>query len=97
VDNVHTSGKSIAMPKGNPNPVLTPESLAQRIQPIGDMPDEPLGEKPLAARVGKSIYESVATLSQCDRINWLRRIITETAQRELMKDDVLSLSKEVEQ
>jgi hypothetical protein len=74
------------MPKGNPNPVLTSEFLAQRIQPIGDMPNEPLGEKPLAVRVGKSIYESVSTLNQRDRINWLRRIITEAAQRELMKD-----------
>lgn len=73
------------MPKGNPNPVLTPEFLAQRIQPIGDMPDEPLGEKPLAVRVGRSIYESVSALSQRDRINWLRRVITEAAQRELMR------------
>jgi hypothetical protein len=69
------------MPKGNPNPVLTPEFLTQRIQPIGDMPDEPL-----AVRVGRSVCESVSTLSQRDRINWLRRVITEAAQRELMKD-----------
>ncbi|MGB8698507.1 MAG: hypothetical protein WCD18_03745 [Thermosynechococcaceae cyanobacterium] len=74
------------MPKGNPSPVLTPEFLARRIQPIGDMPDEPLGDKPLAVRVGRSVYESVAALNQRDRINWLRRVITEAAQRELMKD-----------
>lgn len=74
----------ILMPKGNPKPVITPEFEAAKIKPIGDLPDEPLGEKPLAVRVGKSIYESVSTLSQKDRINWLRRVITEAAERELM-------------
>jgi hypothetical protein len=75
------------MSKGNPSPVLTKEFLKQRIKPIGDMPNEPLGEKPLAVRVGKSVYESVSSLDQRDRINWLRRVITDAAKRELMKGE----------
>jgi hypothetical protein len=75
------------MSKGNPNPLLTKEFLEQRIKPIGDMPNEPLGEKPLAVRVGKSVYESVSSLNQRDRINWLRRVITDAAKRELMKGE----------
>ncbi len=71
----------------NPSPVQTKEFLARKIKPIGDMPDEPLGEKPLAVRVGTSVYEAVSKLPQRDRINWMRKVLTEAAQRELMEGD----------
>lgn len=63
---------------------MTDEFLAQIRQPIGEMPDEPLGKKPLSVKVGKSVYDAVTQMSQRDRITWLRRVITEAAQRELM-------------
>ncbi|WP_404788906.1 hypothetical protein [Altericista sp. CCNU0014] len=39
-------------------------------------------------------YVDAAVRSLPSMTAWLRRVITEAAQRELMKDDVLSLSKD---
>jgi hypothetical protein len=74
------------MPRGNPSPVQTKEFKAHKFIPLSDLPDEPLSSKPLAIKVGESIHNMVVSLPQRDRINWLRRVITEAAQRELMKD-----------
>ncbi|AFY62373.1 hypothetical protein [Synechococcus sp. PCC 6312] len=68
----------------NPTPVLTPEFVAQIRKPIGAMPDEPLEQRPLALKVGKSVFAAIHQLPQAERITWLRRVITEAAQRELM-------------
>jgi hypothetical protein len=73
------------MPKGNPSPVQTKEFKSYKFRPVSDLPDEPLSSKPLAVKVGESIHNIVVS-PQRDRINWLRRVITEAAQRELMKD-----------
>ena len=67
-----------------PKDQLPPEFVAQQQQPIGEMPDEPLARKPLAVKVGQSVHDAVVSLNQRDRITWLRRVITEAAQRELM-------------
>ena len=72
------------MPKGNPKPVMTKEFIDQQIKPVGEMPDEPLGEKPLAVRVGKSVYDAVTALPRAERITWLRKTIADAAKRELM-------------
>jgi hypothetical protein len=74
------------MPKGNPSPVQTKEFKSHKFRPVSDLPDEPLSSKPLAVKVGESIHNIVVSLPQRDRINWLRRVITEAAQRELMKE-----------
>lgn len=72
------------MPRGTPKEFLPKEFIDQQIKPVGEMPDEPLGEKPLAVRVGKSVYEAVTALPRAERITWLRKTIADAAQRELM-------------
>lgn len=71
------------MPKGNPNPVIPPEFKEKQFK-RSDGTTEPLAEKILAVRVSVEVDEVVRSLPQ--KAAWLRRIITEAAQRELMKD-----------
>lgn len=72
------------MPRGTPKELLPKEFIEQQIKPVGEMPDEPLGEKPLAVRVGKSVYDAVTALPRAERITWLRQTIADAAKRELM-------------
>ncbi|WP_404790555.1 hypothetical protein [Altericista sp. CCNU0014] len=71
------------MPKGNPNPIITPEFKANQFK-RGDEGTEPLSEKLLCVRLTHSIDEVLRSLP--NRSAWVRRVITEAAQRELMKD-----------
>lgn len=75
---------------GNPNP--RPENL--RHIPRSDDTTDLLAATALMARVPVHIDAAVRSLP--NRSAWLRRVITEAAQRELIKDDVLSLSKDGE-
>jgi hypothetical protein len=69
---------------GNPNPKIS-EKFLKLTRPIAPIPgDEPLAAKPVAVRIGVSVYESVNRLGKAARVGWLRRVITEAAQRELM-------------
>ena len=71
---------------GNPNPKVS-EKFLKLTRPIAPIPgNEPLAAKPVAVRIGVSVYDSVNRLSKADRVGWLRRVITEAAQRELMTD-----------
>jgi hypothetical protein len=47
--------------------------------------DEPLSKKVIGVRLPESIYAIVHNLP--DRTEWLRRVITEAAQRELIKQN----------
>ncbi len=72
---------------GNPNPKIS-EKFLKLTRPIAPIPgNEPLASKPVAVRIGVSVYESVNRLSKSDRVGWLRRVITEAAQRELMGNE----------
>jgi hypothetical protein len=71
------------MPKGNPNPVITPEFKARQFK-RSDGTVEPLSKKTVFVRLPESIDTVVQILP--NRSAWLRRVITEAAQRELMKD-----------
>lgn len=68
----------------NPSPVASPGFVAARKKPIGETPNEPLARRSLCIKVGQSTHEKVMALPQAERITWLRRVITEAAQRELM-------------
>jgi hypothetical protein len=81
------------MSKGNPNPFITPEFEQSRFK-RADGGTEPLAEKLLCVRLTQSVDARVRSLPNMS--SWVRRVITEAAQRELMKDDVLSLSKDGE-
>jgi hypothetical protein len=69
-----------------PNPSPRKEFL-RPYRAVGDLPDEPLGSQPIAVRVGQSIQAAIHELPRADRITWLRRVITEAAQRELLNQD----------
>jgi hypothetical protein len=70
------------MPKGNPNPVITPEFKAQQFQPQGEV-NGPLSNKAIGIKLPVEIDEVVRSLP--NRSAWLRQVITEAAQRELMQ------------
>jgi hypothetical protein len=72
------------MPKGNPNPVITPEFKASQFK-RGDDSTEPMAKQNIQLRLTESI--DIAVRSLPNRSAWLRRVITEAAQRELMKGD----------
>lgn len=58
-----------------------------RIENLKSMPrlgNEPLASQPLCVKVPKEVDAAVRSLS--DTSAWLRRVITEAAQRELMSD-----------
>jgi hypothetical protein len=75
---------------GNPKPKI--ENL--RPTPRSDDTTEPLAHAGLMARVPVDIDAAVRSLP--NRSAWLRRVITEAAQQELMKDDVLHCPEPVE-
>jgi hypothetical protein len=70
------------MPKGNPNPTITPAFKASQFK-RGDDSTEPMAKKNIQLRLTESIDAVVRSLP--NRSVWLRRVITEAAQRELMK------------
>ncbi len=71
------------MPKGNPNPVITPEFKARQFK-RSDNTTEPMAKKNIQLRLTESIDAAVRKLP--NRSAWLRRVITEAAQRELLGD-----------
>jgi hypothetical protein len=70
------------MSKGNPNPFITPEFEQSRFK-RADGGTEPLAEKLLCVRLTQSVDARVRSLPNMS--SWVRRVITEAAQRELMK------------
>jgi hypothetical protein len=70
------------MPKGNPHPIQTPEFLAAMIK-RSDNTTEPLAIKQAQVRLPISVDAAVSKLGK-RKTAWLRRVITEAAQRELM-------------
>jgi hypothetical protein len=71
------------MPKGNPNPVITPEFEKARFK-RSDPSTEALSDKLLCVRLTQSVDEAVRSLPNMS--TWVRRVITEAAQRELMSE-----------
>jgi hypothetical protein len=82
------------MPKGNPNPILTPEFKAQQFKPQGEV-NGTLSSKTIGIKLPVEIDEVVRFLP--NKAVWLRRVIIEAARRELIEGDTLNLSKEGEQ
>jgi hypothetical protein len=71
------------MAKGNPNPVITTEFEQNQFK-RADETTEPLAEKLLCVRLTQSVDEAVRSLPNMSV--WVRKVITEAAQRELIKD-----------
>jgi hypothetical protein len=72
------------MPKGNPNPVQT-DAFKARWFKRGDETSEPLAEKLTCVRLTESVYQALQALP--NKSAWIRRVITEAAERELMGND----------
>ncbi len=70
------------LPKGNPNPKQTQEFLNKQFKPVSQLPDEPLAKKPLAVKVGQSVYDLVMSMPQKERIEFLRAAIAEKIERD---------------
>lgn len=71
------------MSKGNPSPTQTPKFKAKQFKPVSELPEEKLASQPLAVKVEESIHAAVMQLPRKERINWLRKVITEAAKQEL--------------
>lgn len=71
------------MPKGNPNPVISPKFKSKQFR-RSDQSTDPLAEKTLAVRVSVRIDKAVRNLP--DKSAWLRRVISDAAERELLSD-----------
>jgi len=68
-------------------PLLNPRQKSQggTFTQVGD---EPLSKQVIGVRLPESVYEAVHNLP--NRTEWLRRVISEAAQRELMNDSSAS-------
>jgi hypothetical protein len=72
------------MARGNPHPVITPEFEATKIKRSDDT-TEPLAAKQTQVRLPVSVDSAIAQLGQ-QKAAWLRRVITQAAQQELMSE-----------
>ncbi|MDX2096429.1 MAG: hypothetical protein SFW36_01520 [Leptolyngbyaceae cyanobacterium bins.59] len=67
----------------NPHPVQSQKFLDKQFKPQGTIPsDKPLSKKAIAVKLPEDIDEVVRALP--NSAEWLRRVITEAARRELM-------------
>ncbi|MDS3860094.1 hypothetical protein RIF25_04655 [Thermosynechococcaceae cyanobacterium BACA0444] len=69
--------------KGNPNPVQTPEFKAKQFKAFGEV-SQPLSSRVLGVKLPIDIDKAVFNLPPKERVPWVRRVIAEAAQRELM-------------
>lgn len=70
-------------------PLLNPRQKSQggTFTQVGD---EPLSKQVLGVRLPESVYDAVRNLP--NRTEWLRRVISEAAQRELMNGELMDES-----
>lgn len=75
-------------PGGNNNPVMTPEFLAHQKPRPADLPDGVmLADKALAVKVPMVVDAAIRALP--NRSVWMRRVLTDAAQRELINQGVV--------
>lgn len=75
------------MPKGNPSPIQTEEFKARQFA-RADESGEPLSEKAIGVKLPVSVDAAIRSsfASPQEKGAWLRRVITEAAQQELMNE-----------
>jgi hypothetical protein len=71
------------MARGNKTPIITPEFRAHILSRDDDT-TEPLAKEAVRVRLTERVNAAVRTTPSMSA--WLRRVITEAAERELMKD-----------
>ncbi|MBD1864260.1 MULTISPECIES: hypothetical protein [Trichocoleus] len=68
----------------NPAPVQTPEFLKKQFKPQGEIPPGTvLADKPVCVKLPVEVDAAVRSLSKSS--DWLRRVICEAAQKELLE------------
>ena len=65
----------------NPNPVQTEEFKAAQFKSQGT---KPLSRKPRSVKLPQDVDAAIEALPEKERSQWLRRVIVEAAERELM-------------
>lgn len=70
---------------GNPNPKRTPKVIAQTYKRVEGDPFyfQPLADKPLQIRMYQPVMDALEKMPPKERTLWLRKVIAETAIREL--------------
>ena len=63
----------------NPNPVLPDRFVESQFKPDGKVA---LDRNPVKVKLPASVGEAIRKLSNRDRIEWLRQVITEAAEEE---------------
>ncbi len=67
----------------NPRPIITKEFIEKQFKPISDLPSEKLAKKAVAVKLPESVDAKIRALPQKQRIEWIRRVLTEAALTEL--------------
>lgn len=67
----------------NPRPRITKDFLEKQFKPISDLPEEKLAKQSLAVKLPQSIDKKIRALPQKERIEWLRRVLIDAANKEL--------------
>jgi hypothetical protein len=67
----------------NPNPVQTPEFIAKKFPPATDVPPDVKLGRPISVSLPKEVDDYIRALP--NRSAWMRRVLTEAAQREGVK------------
>lgn len=71
---------------GNPNPVQTTEFKKKQFKAIGEIPSsQPLSKKATSIKLPIDVEAAIRQLPEEERVPWLRRVICEAAQVELMQ------------
>ncbi len=75
-------------PKGNPRPVQTEEFKAKRYHAVGEIPgNQPLAKKATGVKLPVDVDAAIRALPMKERVMWLRRVICNAAQAELLEPD----------
>lgn len=76
------------MAKGNPSPVQTEEFKAKQFKPVGEIPGNyPLAKKVTGVRLPIDVHDAIRALPEKERVIWLRRVICDAANRELISQN----------
>ena len=67
----------------NPNPKITKDFIEKQFKAISDLPPEKLAKQYVAVKLPQSIDKKIRALPQKDRIEWLRRVLIDAANKEL--------------
>ncbi len=67
----------------NPNPKITKGFIEKQFKPVSDLPREKLAKQSLAVKLPQSIDQKIRAMPQKERIEWLRRVLIDAANKEL--------------